>query len=92
MLIHGLQNKSRSGISNKLPKALALYSESLKDSQKVKNNFLKYAAYMNVNKRGGNSCTNHSDQKALLNYARYYREYILIEIEILAGPQKQVIF
>lgn len=54
-------NKSRSGISNKLPKALALYSESLKDSQKVKNNFLKYAAYMNVNKRGGNSCTNHSD-------------------------------
>lgn len=83
-------NKSRSGISNKLPKALALYSESLKDSQKVKNNFLKYAAYMNVNKRGGNSCTNHSDQKALLNYARYYREYILREIEILTGPQKQV--
>lgn len=83
-------NKSRSGISNKLPKALALYSDSSKDTQEIKNNFLKYAAYMNVNKRGGNSCTNHSDEKALLNYARYYREYILKEIEILAGSQKQV--
>lgn len=84
------ENKSRSGISNKLPKALALYLKLSKDSQKVKDNFLEYAAFMNVNKRGGNSCTNHSDESAVLNYAERYREYILKEIELLAGSQKRV--
>ena len=49
--------------------------------------FLKYAAYMNINKRGGESRT---DERTLLNYAYYYRNYILKEIELLGGEQKHI--
>ena len=49
---------------------------------------LKYAAYMNINKRGGESRTD--ERWTLLNYAYYYRNYILKEIELLGGEQKHI--
>ena len=76
----------KSGIPRKLPKALSKYLTGTTQDE-IHNNFLKYAAYMNINKRGGESRT---DERTLLNYAYYYRNYILKEIELLGGEQKHI--
>lgn len=77
--------KYRSGISRKLPEVFEKYS-GISVSEK-QGDFLNYAGYMNVNKRGGGS---HADERAILNYAKYYKNYILREIELLGENQKQV--
>ena len=48
---------------------------------------MKYAAYMNINNE---VC--RTDERTLLNYAYYYRNYILKEIELLGGEQKHIKF
>lgn len=75
----------RSGISRKLPEVFEKYSGiSVLEEQ---DGFLNYAGYMNVNKRGGES---RADERAILNYAKYYKNYILKEIELLGENQKQI--
>lgn len=79
------EKKFRSGIPCKLPKAFEKYCE-ITISEKP-GGFLDHAGYMNINKRGGES---RADEKAILNYAKYYRNYILKEIELLGGSQENV--
>lgn len=79
------EKKSKSGISSKLPKAFEKYCGIIISVEP--GGFLEHAGYMNINKRGGES---RADEKAILNYAKYYRNYILREIELLGGSQEQI--
>lgn len=79
------EKKSKSGISSKLPKAFEKYCGIIISVEP--GGFLEHAGYMNINKRGGES---RADEKAILNYAKYYRNYILREIELLGGSPEQI--
>lgn len=71
-----------------LKEALNIYCGQKEVSMSAEE-FINKVAYMNVNKRGGTVQTVGFDTTAVINYAKRYREFILKEISILAGENKE---
>lgn len=53
---------------------------------------LELAAYMNVNKRGGEEKTQGTDESAVVRYAKKYRKFILREMYLLSKKRSVVVF
>lgn len=81
-----VKEKNVAPMLNKLNKAFENVIE-----EKQYTHFSDYMAYMNINKRGGTLTTAGKDAKAVVSYAKKYRQFIMKEIDILSGNKEKVI-